>query len=155
MKFNHIILVLTFLILSACDQYNLKVSTIDTKKIEKKYNNSGFALIYNDNLGIKKLDPRSLEIFHKNLSNKSFVKITNPINKKSLIAKVKSKNVDFSNFYNSVISTRIVDILELDISEPFVEITLISKNSTFIAKKAKTFEEEKDCLLYTSPSPRD
>ena len=31
----------------------------------------------------------------------------------------------------------------MDFKEPFIEIVLISKNSTFIAKKAKMFEEEK------------
>ena len=45
---------------------------------------------------------------------------------------------------NSVISKRIAEILELDLNEPYIEITLISKNSTFVAKKSKTFEEEKE-----------
>ena len=31
----------------------------------------------------------------------------------------------------------------MDEKEPFIEIILISKDSTFVAKKAKTFEEEK------------
>ena len=69
--------------------------------------------------------------------------MTNPVNNKSLIATVKSKD-DFSNFYNSVISTRIAENLELDINEPYIEINLISKDSTFVAKKSKTFEEEKE-----------
>ena len=34
--------------------------------------------------------------------------------------------------------------LELDFNEPYIEIVLISKNSTFVAKKAKTFEEERN-----------
>ena len=34
-------------------------------------------------------------------------------------------------------------MLELNPEEPYIEIILISKNSTFVAKKAKTFEEEK------------
>ena len=46
---------------------------------EKKYKNSGFSLIYNDQLKIKKIDQRSLTIFHKNLKKKSSVKITNPL----------------------------------------------------------------------------
>ena len=33
--------------------------------------------------------------------------------------------------------------LELDFNEPFVELILVSKDSTFVAKKAKMFEEEK------------
>ena len=53
-----------------------------------------------------------------------------------------SNKVEFSNFYNSILSPRIAEILDLDQNEPYVEIVLISKNSTFIAGKAKTFEEE-------------
>ena len=39
---------------------------------------------------------------------------------------------------------RIVEDLELDFNEPYIEIVLIPKNSTFVAKKAKTFEEERN-----------
>ena len=100
-------------------------------------------MIYNESLDLKKLDNRSLKIFHKTLKKNSSVKLTNPLNNKSLIATVKTKD-NFSNFYNSVISKRIAEILELDLNEPYIEITLISKNSTFVAKKSKTFEEEKE-----------
>ncbi len=113
-------------------------------KLEKKYANSGFALIFDESLDkIKKLDDRSLMIYHKSLKRKSTVKITNPKNGKSLIAEVKSNNQKFSDFYNSIISKRIAEDLDLDFNEPLLEITLVSRNSTFIAKKSKTFEEEK------------
>jgi len=126
--------------------YGCEVST-DNKKIkfkpEKKYVNSGFALIYNEDLdNIKEIEPRSLMIYHKTLKKKSMVKITNPVNGISLIAEVKSNKIKFSNFYNAVLSSRIAKTLELDYEEPYVEIVLISKDSTYIAKKAKTFEEE-------------
>ena len=110
---------------------------------ENRYQNSGFALVYNNTLTeIKEIEPRSLMIYHKSLKKKSMVKITNPINGLSLIAEVKSNKIKFSNFYNSILSLRIADTLELDLNEPYVDIVLISKDSTFIAKKAKTFEEE-------------
>ena len=113
-------------------------------KLEKKYANSGFALIFDESLDkIKKLDDRSLMIYHKSLKRKSTVKITNPKNGKSLIAEVKSNNQKFSDFYNSVISKRIAEDLDLDFNEPLIRIKLVSRNSTFIAKKSKTFEEEK------------
>ena len=113
-------------------------------KLEKRYTNSGFALIFDESLDkIKKLDDRSLMIYHKSLKRKSTVKITNPKNGKSLIAEVKSNNQKFSDFYNSVISKRIAEDLDLDFNEPLLEITLVSRNSAFIAKKSKTFEEEK------------
>ena len=70
--------------------------------------------------------------------------ITNPINKKTLIAKVVSNNVSFSDFYNSVITDRIAEELSLNVNEPYINLFLISQNSTFIAKKAKTFDEEKN-----------
>ena len=144
MNYKIRIFIVLLLFLTGCE------TTIDSKKDkilitqEKKYNNSGFALIYDDKLEkIKKLEPRSLQIYHKFLKRKSMVKILNPDNGKFLIAEVRSNKIKFSNFYNSVLSQRIVEELELDSKEPFVEINLISKNSTVVAKKAKMFEEEK------------
>jgi len=142
MKFNYLLLIFFFLFLSNCDQKNFKIDKKKLINIEKKYSNSGFALVYDSNLNIKKLEERSLNIFHNSLKKKSLVKITNPNNKKSLIAEVKSNKEDFSNFYNAVISQRIAETLDLDLSEPYIEIILISKESTFVAKKAKTYKEE-------------
>ena len=45
---------------------------------------------------------------------------------------------------NSVITNRIAEELELNYEDPYVEIIEIRKNNTFISKKAKTFEEEKN-----------
>ncbi|WP_440692307.1 SPOR domain-containing protein [Candidatus Pelagibacter sp. HIMB1695] len=115
---------------------------------DREYTNQGFALIYEENLFneksiSKKLDNRSLFIFHAKIRKNSFVKITNPENTKTVIAQVISNKATFSNFYNSVITKRIVDELLLDENEPYVELSLISNESTFVAKKAKTFDEEK------------
>ena len=142
MKFRYIFFLFILVFISGCEQYGGKLKKVNFKP-EIKYRNTGFALIYNENLDLKKLDQRSLEIFHKSLKKKSQVKITNPSNGKSLIAKIKSNNVKFSNFYNSVISERIAEDLEINPLEPYIEIVLISKDSTFIANKAKTFDEEK------------
>ena len=142
MKFRYIFFLFILVFISGCEQYGGKSKKVNFKP-EIKYRNTGFALIYNKNLDLKKLDQRSLEIFHKSLKKKSQVKITNPLNGKSLIAKIKSNNVKFSNFYNSVISERIAEDLEINLLEPYIEIVLISKDSTFIANKAKTFDEEK------------
>ena len=145
MNYRIINFFLILFLIYGCDQ----VTTNSSKKIninfENKYRNSGFALIYNKDLkNAKKIDERSLDIYHKKLKKKSYVKIVNPTNGKFLIAKVKSNKVKFSNFYNSILSHRIAETLELDLAEPYVEITLISKDSTFVAKKAKTFDEERN-----------
>ena len=115
---------------------------------DQKYRNVGFALIYSDKLIDnkrinKKLNNKELIIFHKKIFKNSFVKITNPENAKTIIAKVISNDAVFSDFYNSVITTRIADELSLNPNDPYIELVLFSKQSTFVAKKAKTFEEEK------------
>tara|TARA_B100000579_G_C22811812_1_gene845679 strand:- start:1176 stop:1928 length:753 start_codon:yes stop_codon:yes gene_type:complete len=144
MKYRNLLYIILLLFITACD---IKIEN-DINKLksisELKYKNSGFALVYNEGLNIKKLDDRSLQIFHKNLKKKSFIKITNPVNGKSVIAEVKSNRINFSPFYNSIISKRISETLELDLNEPYINIKLINKDSTFIAGKSKTFEEEKE-----------
>ena len=144
MNYNIIKFILLSLLLFGCSEtINLKSKKIDTN-LEKKYKNSGFALIYTKDLSnIKNIEARSLTIYHKSLKKKSLVKITNPENGKYLIAEVVSNKVKFSNFYNSILSTRIAEELELNNAEPYIEIVLVSKNSTFIAKKAKMFDEER------------
>ena len=114
----------------------------------RDYTNQGFALIFDEDLFNKKkisekIDNRGLFIFHKKIRKNSFVKITNPVNTKTVIAQVISNKAIFSNFYHSVITKRIVDELLLDEKEPYVELSLVSNESTFVAKKAKTFDEEK------------
>ena len=142
MSYKNIIFISLIFFTFGCEPINVKNKKLNFE-IENRYKNSGFALIYNDELdGIKEIEPRSLMIYHKNLKKKSMVKITNPINGLSLIAEVKSNKIKFSNFYNAVLSDRIAQTLELDENEPYINIVLISKDSTFIAKKAKTFEEE-------------
>ena len=66
------------------------------------------------------------------------------MNQKTIIAKVISNKVKFPEFYNSVITMRIAEELSLNLNEPYIDLILISQNSTFIAKKAKTFDEEKN-----------
>ncbi len=144
MIFRKTIILFIFISLFGCEQLNSNKSSKINFKPDKKFKNVGFSLIYNENLDIKKLDQRSFQIYHKKLKTKSLVKITNPLNNKFLIAEIKSNRVKFSNFYNSVITSRIAETLEISPAEPYVEITLISKNSTFVAGKTKTFEEERE-----------
>ena len=132
------------LFLFSCEPISNDKSSKIIFKPENIYKNLGFALVYKSNLeNIKELETRSLNIYHKSLKKKSSVKILNPANGKYLIAEVKSNKEKFSSFYNSILSLRIAEELELDLNEPYIEITSISENSTFIAKKSKMFEEER------------
>ena len=137
-----------FLFLFACSTNN--ISNKDTEIVGHidTFSTKGFALIYNDDLYKKKiinkkLEKRSLLIFQKNLKKETSVKITNLLNNKSILAKV-GANSKYPNFYNSVISQRIFDELDLNYNEPYIEIATISVNSAFVAKKAKMYDEEKE-----------
>jgi len=134
------------LFVSNCTAINqTKIQT--SQLLEDPFINKGFALIYNEillkeKIISRKIDERSLIIFQKNLKKNTKVKITNIKNNKSLIATV-GKNADYPFFNNSVLSIRIADEINLDKKEPYVEILEILESSVFVAKKAKTFEEEK------------
>ena len=144
MKYNFFLILLIVLITS-CASNNYK--TVNVDPILEKFSNNGFALIYNDKLYndkiiSKKMDERDLIIFQRNLRKGTSVKITNPFNSKTIIAKV-GKKASYPSFNNSVVSIRISKELEIDINEPYIFIEEIRDNASFIAKKAKTFEEEK------------
>lgn len=139
------LIILVFLLISNCSVDN--TNTSKKTQFNKKFTNKGFTLVFNEDLLkkkiiTKKIDNRSYFIFSRNLKKNSSVKITNLLNNKTIIAKVKSSKAIFPNFFNSVITKRISEDLEIDLSEPYIEITLISNNSSFIAKKTKTWKEE-------------
>ena len=144
---SKILTFLLFLILNSC--VTTPVEKKDSSTTPKSYFlNKGFTLVYNEELYKEKLvkgkiEDRSLTIFQKNLKKNTKVKITNLINSKYIIASV-GKKVEYPYFYNSVISRRISKNLEIDELEPYVEIKELLEGSSFIAKKAKTFDEEKN-----------
>jgi len=137
-----------FILFVSCTTIEKLPSISKNQIISDSFISRGFTLVYKDSLKddktiSKKLDKRSLIIFQKNLKKGSSVKVTNLLNNKSLIAKV-GGNANYPDFYNSVISERIFIDLEIDYTEPYVKIYEVNQNSTFIAKKAKTFDEEKE-----------
>ena len=147
MFYKNIIFIVIFILLSNCTAGTL-IKNKPKTNLFNSYTNRGFALIYNEDfykkrIVSKKMNQRGFTIFQKNLKINTYVKITNILNNKSLIAKV-GKFSDYPIFNNSVISIRIAKELDLDIDEPYVEIIEISENSMFVAKKAKTFDQEKN-----------
>ena len=146
MSYKNILYIIFFLYLSNCTTGTL-IENKSGVPLIKGYNNKGFALIYNDNLYkqkivSKKINERSLTIFQRNLKINTQVKIINLLNNKTIIGTV-GKNSKYPFFNNSVLSLRIADELDLDINQPYIEISEILGNSMFIAKKAKTYDEER------------
>jgi hypothetical protein len=149
MFYKNILFIIILIFLTNCT-----TSTLVKKKNITSingYSNKGFALVYSDNLYkqklvTKKISNRSLMIFQKNLKTNTYVKITNILNNKSIIAKV-GKNSEYPLFNNSVLSLRVADELDLDINQPYVEILEILENSIFISQKTKTYDEEKNVAV--------
>ena len=145
---NYKISVFIFLFLYSCSTVSVNNNKNETVENVQTFSTKGFALVFNANLKkskivSKNIENRSLIIFQKNLKKNTSVKITNLINNKSILAKVGTRS-KYPNFYNSVVSKRIFDELDLNQNEPYVEITTVASNSTFLAKKAKMYEEEKE-----------
>ena len=141
MNYKHIII---FFLLFSCSSLEDEIDI----NFKQSYKNHGFALIFNeDDYNTKKinkyLDERSLIIFQKNLSPGTKVKITNIINDKAVLATVGKKAI-YPSFYNSVISKRIANELGIDLNEPYIKIQELNKSQSFIANKAKTFDEERE-----------
>ena len=150
MLYRNILFLTFFLFLINCTTETL-VKNKPNNILAKGFSNKGFALVYSDSLYNqkivnKKIDERSLIIFQKNLKVNTQVKITNILNNKSLIALV-GKDSKYPTFNNSVLSMRVVEELELDINQPYIEILEILENSIFVAKKAKTYNEEKQVAV--------
>ena len=83
MYYRITLLIILSLFIYSCDQSSNNKSKINNTKFISKYKNTGFALVYNNDLqNIETLEERSLSIYHKSLKKRSMVKITNPENNK-------------------------------------------------------------------------
>ena len=147
MKCKYLLIFFTFLLFSC--ETNISNKKIKySNKSEVIFVNKGFALIYDDDLIEKKLINKKMKsedliIFQHKLKKNTKVLVTNIKNQKSVIAIVGLKS-KYPHFYNSVISPRISNMLDLDLNDPYVEIKKINYSNSFIASTTKTFEEEKN-----------
>ena len=147
MPYRNYLFIFVILFITNCTSVNLN-NNKSSLILKNNFSNKGFAIVYNNDyytnkIITTKMDERSLVIFQKNLKTNTKVKITNILNNKSIIASVGKKS-GYPLFNNSVLSIRIANELELDIDEPYIEILEIFVDSMFVAKKAKTYEEEKN-----------
>ena len=138
MKFNFL-LFLFFLV--SC------TSNLTTINQKIPYTSKGFAYIYNDidlnNKVIKgKMNNEIMQISHQNLKTGTMIKIINPKNKKNIVLK-NIKRIKYPDFYKILITKSVAETLDLDADLPILEIIEIKKNKSFVAKKAKIYNEEK------------
>ena len=124
--------IILFFLLTSC------INNTYVGKSEYVYSAKGFAKIENQ----PSSDSDNFYVFHNKLKPGTKIRVTNPTNGKSL-EKIIKKKVDYNNFYKVLISEDFARELNLDFNFPYVEISEIKINKTFIAKKAITENVEK------------
>ena len=134
-------IILFLFILSACSPQ------LKTLNIKEPYAANGFAYIYNEidfneKIIKGKINNDILQISHQNLKTGTLIQISNPKNNESLILK-NIKRIRYPEFYKVLITEAVAQKLKLDKNLPILEIVEVKKNKSFIAKEAKTFNEEK------------
>ena len=110
------------------------------------YNSKGFALVYNESdyenkIIQTKLDNTKIQVFHNKLKTNTLVKLINPKTNSYLIVK-NIRKTKYPDFYKILITEAVAKKLNIDPNLPLIEIIEIKKNKSFVAKKAKIFEEE-------------
>ena len=138
MRFNLIILIYLF---TSCTTNYTKIDN------RKPYSAKGFAYIFNQadrdkNIIKGKMNNDLLEISHSQLKYGATIKLINPKTKDTIVLK-NTKKIKYPEFYKIVISDAVANKLNIDRGIPLIEVLEIRKNKSFIAKKAKIFQEEK------------
>ena len=137
MKFKYIFFLI--LIFSCTSNY----TKLDNRA---PFNSKGFALIYSDSdyenkIVGHKLDNTKLQVSHNSLKQNSLIRLINPRNNSDLIVKNVKKS-KYPDFYKIIITEAVAKKLNIDTNLPLIEIIEIKKNKSFVAKKAKIYEEE-------------
>ncbi|MDB9760862.1 hypothetical protein OAB59_02735 [Pelagibacteraceae bacterium] len=103
------------------------------------YSSKGFAFIENQFFDKKE---NNFLAAHSKLKSGTKIRITNPVNQVSIEILVLKRN-NYDNFYKVLISESIAKKLNLNFDFPYVEITEIKSNRSFIAEKAITNSVER------------
>ena len=118
------VIVLFFILITSCQ-------TFSNYENNNTYEKIGFAEFTKND-----------DVIHRNITPNSKVKITNLLNKKSLVVEV-NKNSNFKKEREIIIPNKYMDLLELNYNLPIVKIESLRTNKTFKADTAKIFDEEK------------
>ncbi|MDB2353526.1 hypothetical protein N9V55_02110 [Candidatus Pelagibacter bacterium] len=83
-----------------------------------------------------------MQISHQNLKTGTLIKIINPKNNETIVLK-NVKRINYPDFYKVLITKSVAEKIKLDLNLPLVELTEVKKNKSFVAEKAKIYNEEK------------
>ena len=118
------VIVLFFILIASCQSFS-------TFEKNNTYEKIGFAEFTTND-----------DVIHRNITPNSKVRITNLLNKKSIIVEI-NKNSNYKNEREIIIPNKYIDLLELNYNLPVVKIETLRTNKTFKADTTKIFEEEK------------
>ena len=118
------VIVLFFILITSCQTFSIYEKNNTYEKI-------GFAEFTTND-----------DVIHRNITPNSKVRITNLLNKKSIVVEI-NKNSNYKNEREIIIPNKYIDLLELNYNLPVVKIETLRTNKTFKADTAKIFEEEK------------
>jgi hypothetical protein len=118
------VIVLFFILIASCQSFS-------TFEKNNTYEKIGFAEFTTND-----------DVIHRNITPDSKVRITNLLNKKSIVVEI-NKNSNYKNEREIIIPNKYIDLLELNYNLPVVKIETLRTNKTFKADTTKIFEEEK------------
>jgi hypothetical protein len=118
------IVVLFFIIITSCQSFS-------TYEKNNTYEKIGFAEF-----------TKNEDVTHRSIAPNSKIKITNLLNKKSIVVEV-DKNSNYKKEREIIVPNKYIDLLELNYNLPIVKIETLRANKTFKADTVKIFEEEK------------
>jgi hypothetical protein len=121
------VIVLFFILIASCQSFS-------TFEKNNTYEKIGFAEFTTND-----------DVIHRNITPNSKVRITNLLNKKSIIVEI-NKNSNYKNEREIIIPNKYIDLLELNYNLPVVKIETLRTNKTFKADTTKIFEEEKKII---------
>ena len=81
----------------------------------------------------------------QNLNVNTMIKLINPRTNDYVVVR-NSKRIKYPDFYKIIITQKVANELNIDKDLPLIEILEIKKNKSFVAEKAKIFNEEKKIL---------
>ena len=118
------VVVLFFILIASCQNFS-------TYENNNTYEKIGFVEI-----------TKNEDVIHRNIAPNSKIKITNLLNKKSIVVEV-NKNSNYKKEREIIVPNKYIDLLELNYNLPIVKIETLRANKTFKIDTVKIFEEEK------------
>ena len=83
-----------------------------------------------------------LQIAHKDLRAGTLIKLINLQTKESIVLK-NTKKINYPDFYKILITKPVAKKLNINNQLPLIEVLELKKNKSFVAEKAKIYQEEK------------